>query len=480
MLHLRSFATTEYVIVNNGNYVSNSAILYKLNTKTGKLTKTAVLHTGGQGVRGVEADLAQVEQAVTGGAGCVFVFDDGSSDIAAFSKATSYKRVGKYFNSQLIAGSYGGSVALTPNSQFLYSSYSETGYIGAWKVNPDCTLTFIASYFDNYALGPIKVTANGKYLVNSSAQGWAALWAIDGTTGDLTSLNSVVFDLGACARTTYCFPFGLDITKDSKFAVFASSITNITHQYGIPVALTARISPSGLINPRIWVLKNSSDLRVNYFPFFSAAGYAGSGDLYFGVESAGQGYSPGVLTTRFTEHPMSFTVINATVIGPQVGNIAVTGTIMVIAQPPNQIGVFRIKKNGSLVVSEMCVDILRSTENWTWTLALVVWAQRQLVLGHRDLGVFPSTEVAPPNELPVHDFLCTYHFHSSDSRCFARLMTSSISEPLKCRAGLEEVVSSCRPLRVAAALRPAALRLFVVAAFFPAALRSAVIKPPDP
>ncbi len=318
MLPLWGLAATEYVIVNNGNFVSNSATLYKLNTKTGKLVKTAVLHTGGQGVHGVEADLAQVEEAVTQGAGCIFVFDDGSSDIAAFSKATSYIRVGKYLNSQLIAGSYGGTVALTPNGQFLYSSYSETGYIGAWKVNSDCTLTFIASYFDNYTLGPIKVTPNGKYLVNSSAQGWAALWAIDGTTGGLTSLDTVVFDMGACARTTYCFPFGLDITKDSKFAIFASSITNITRQYGIPVALTSLITSSGLANPRIWILKNSSDLRVNHFPFLSAAGYAGSGDLYFGVEDAGPGYGPGVLTTHFTESPMSFKVANATVVDPQV------------------------------------------------------------------------------------------------------------------------------------------------------------------
>jgi WD40 repeat protein len=347
-LPLRSFSATEYVIINNGNYISNSAILYKLNTRTGKLAKTAVLHTGGQGVFGAEADLSQIEQAATADAVCIFVFDDGSSDIAAFSKASSYERVGKYFNSKLIAGSYGGTVALTPDGQFLYSSYSQTGYIGAWKVNPDCTLTFIASFFDNYALGPIKVTPNGKYLVNSSAQGWAALWTIDGTTGGLTSLNTVGFETGACARTKRCFPFGLDITKDSKFVVFASYASNITRQNIIPVALTARITSSGLTNPRIWVLKNPSDLRVNYFPFFSAAGYAGSGYLYFGVESAGPGYSPGVLTTHFTESPMTFTVTNATVVDPQVGNIAVTGNVMVVAQPPNQIGVFRIQKDGSL------------------------------------------------------------------------------------------------------------------------------------
>jgi hypothetical protein len=48
VLYVPSFAATEYVVVNNGNYVSNSATLYRLNSKSGKLLKAAVLDTGGQ------------------------------------------------------------------------------------------------------------------------------------------------------------------------------------------------------------------------------------------------------------------------------------------------------------------------------------------------------------------------------------------------------------------------------------------------
>jgi hypothetical protein len=57
-----------------------------------------------------------------------------------------------------------------------------------------------------------------------------------------------------------------------------------------------------------------------------------------------------VLTTSFQEKPMKFTVTNATVAGPDVGNIGVTGSLMVVAQYPNQIQVFRIKKDGSLAL----------------------------------------------------------------------------------------------------------------------------------
>jgi hypothetical protein len=125
----------------------------------------------------------------------------------------------------------------------------------------------------------------------------------------------------------------------------------------VAVALTARITSAGPVNPRVWVLKNSSNLYAAMFPFFSAGGYAGSGDLYFGVSASGP---PGVLTTAFTEHPMSFKLKNATLVkAPDNldGNIAVTGNLMVIAEYPNQIGVFRIRKDGSLkLLSTKTID----------------------------------------------------------------------------------------------------------------------------
>jgi len=44
-------------------------------------------------------------------------------------------------------------------------------------------------------------------------------------------------------------------------------------------------------------------------------------------------------------------------VDPDVGNIAVTGNLVVVAQPPNQIGVFRIQKSGSLkLLSTTIID----------------------------------------------------------------------------------------------------------------------------
>jgi hypothetical protein len=345
---VQALGANEYVVVNNNDLAANTAILYRLNSTTGHLSKISVLHTGGQG-EGLAIDFSGVQQAVSADSSCIFVLDTGSSDIAAFSKVTGYKRVGSYFDPNLISGSLGDSVALSPNGRFLYVSYTNTGNLGAWGVRSDCTLTLLG--VTNVSAGPIKVTPNGMYLIGDGIE-----FSIDSGSGALTYLGSTHFSTGACAREHFCTPYGVDVTKDSKFVVFASFAPDIRRQNWIPVALTAQITSNGLVNPRVWGLKNYGSLRFNDFLFFSAAGYAGNGNLYFGVYSSGAN-TPGVLTTHFTESPMSFTVTNATLVDAQVANIAVTGNIMVIAEYPNQIGVFRIQKDGSLkLLSTTTID----------------------------------------------------------------------------------------------------------------------------
>ncbi|MGB6679444.1 MAG: hypothetical protein WBE44_22300 [Terriglobales bacterium] len=142
----------------------------------------------------------------------------------------------------------------------------------------------------------------------------------------------------------------------SALVVFASSSVDITHQHAITVALTARITSKGLTNLHSWPLGNPDNLAGASFPFFGAAGYAGSGGLYLGVQLGG-GYSPGVLTATFTERPLKVTVAAANVVDPAVADIAVTGDLMVIAQNPNQVSVFRIQKSGSLkLLSTTTID----------------------------------------------------------------------------------------------------------------------------
>jgi len=356
-----SLAATEYVVVNNNNPIANSVTLYRLNQKTGKLTQTAKLDTGGTAFNAFPTNFFQVQEAVGPDAACIFALDTGSSDIAAFSKTLGYKRVGRYFNQNLITGESGGSISLTPNGKFLYALYYETSNIGLWSVSQDCTLSLAAVYSENAAAGPIRVTHNGKYLILSGTVDAALLYSINQADGTLTSLGLVAFRGGPCSRETPgCATFGVDITRDSKYIIIASGAPNVTREYGIPVALTARITPSGFVNPRTWVLTRARNWDTNMFPFLSSAAYSGSGDMYFGSWHGDGTMNPGVLTVTFTEAPMGFRLKKASFIihGPlgYDGAIAVTGSLMIIAQYSDQICVFRIQKNGSLKLLSTTID----------------------------------------------------------------------------------------------------------------------------
>jgi len=354
LLSVPGLASSEYVLVNNNNSVANSAILYRLNTASGYLSKISVLKAGGLGVGAVGGDFSGVQQADSANARCLFVLNAGSSDVAAFSKATGYKRVGNYFDQNLISGADGDSIALSPNGQFLYASYTRTGNVGAWKVNSDCSLEFIARSGSLTGVGPLEVTPNGKYLL---ARGLGVTeFAIDKLTGNLTEIGITSFRTGACARQSACLPYGIQISKDNNLAVFASFALNARRDNQIPLMLTVQITSQGLINPTVRNLTIEKDLRFNVFPFLSVGAYDGNGTVYLGVTTGGVS-APGVLTANFTERPVHFVVTNATVAPPQVGNIAVTGNVMVIAEYPNQIGVFRIKKDGSLkLLSTTTID----------------------------------------------------------------------------------------------------------------------------
>lgn len=219
-------------------------------------------------------------------------------------------------------------------------------------MNADCSLSFIAAYSPGAAgAGALRVTPSGTHLVAS--YGGAELFAVDNNSGALTDIGSLQAG-NVCGQ---CGPMlGVDFTKDSRIAVFANTWATENHVY-VPVALPALVTPTGFKQVRVWSLRNSAELALNNVPFFGAGGYAGAGNLYFGM-SGGPGF-PGVLTANFTENPLEITVASATVINPASsdGAIASVGSLMVVAEYPSQIGVFSINPDGSLTeLSTTTVD----------------------------------------------------------------------------------------------------------------------------
>ena len=337
-------AATEYVITND-NAIPNTVTVYQLDATTGELTELAVLQTGGKG--DAEVDRTNTQQAITHNAGCIFVMDPGTGDIASFSKATHFAKVGNYSNA---AVGYSGSLALTPSDRFLYVSYSVSGNVGAWAVNPDCSLSFIAAYVPSAGMKPLtslKVSPNGAYLAVSIV---GELFAIDQSTGKLTDLGSL--QLQGCA---ICFVAGgIDFTKDSRVAVFGAFFQDQ------PGAIFTQVTAHGFHGVKGWPLRNSQGLVGAIVPFFSAAGYAGSGNLYFGLTNGSGRLPSAVFTANFVEQAQTVTLTNLTIINSPpyfyIGPIVATGDLMVIPQYPNQIGVYSINSDGSLTQLSLTTD----------------------------------------------------------------------------------------------------------------------------
>lgn len=341
-----AFGTTEYVIANDNNLNDNFLTIYKLDTVSGVLTQVASLPTGGRGLGGLFQNniYANIEQAVSPNADCIFALNAATSDIAVFSRAQRYSLIGNYSNSELNSSYDGGTLALAPNGKFLYASYSDSGNIALWTVNPDCSLAFVAAYSvaDIESPGTIRITPNGGGLIAASLLTFPAadLFEINPTAGTLSELGS----LQMC-QPGQCVIRGIDITRDSKLAVFAADFEN-NEGVSVPIVITTRITSRGLSLPHYTNLKNVTGVSGNNIPVLSAAAFAGNGSLFFGMTN-------GVVATYFSETPRTITFTNATLVMPAMSNgvIAVTGDTLLVAEYPNQIGVFSINTDGSLTPS---------------------------------------------------------------------------------------------------------------------------------
>jgi len=339
---LQALAATEYVIANDNGSLYNTLSVYELDTNTGVLTQAAFLATGGLGLGVQFQDQSNNQQAVSSNGACLFALNAGSSDIASFSRATHFTLVGNYSDPALIAGNDGG-ITVTPDGKFLYGSYGKSGNVGAWAINQDCSLTFVNSYTPSAGSvsGALKVAPNGNELIVAVGDR-GDTFSVNRTDGTLTDLGYLSFVGSACPIPS-CDLFAIDITKDSRVAIF-SSYYLLGNGTTAPIALAAQLTANGLAKPRGWTLQNSSFVNGNDSVFLGADGYAGSGNLYFGMGN-------GIITTNFTEKPLKISVMAATLIHSttNVGTtIAVTGNRLIQAWYPNEIFVYMINSDGSV------------------------------------------------------------------------------------------------------------------------------------
>lgn len=347
LLTSATFAATSYVVTNNDNPSGNSSTIYTLNTSNGQLSAFKTLNTGGVGNGG--GFFATVGTAISRDKKCIYVYDGGSSDIAAFA-TSNLAKVGNYSNAALNGAFPGGSMALTPNGAYLYATYGGSDNIGAWKRNADCSLTFIAAYTANSGVDTYSnliVDPSGKGLVVSVDDlGFLELFLIN-SNGTLKDVASTNLANTACSAVG-CFPTGLDITKgevlvagNAAFSAGVYSMQLVGHSpFFTNVSYTDQ-SSSGLCNGEV--------------PWLSSQAYStGSGPLYIAYSGfgTGSGCQMGELTANLSGTTVTQTKTNVlnTSIG-YGGMLQTTGTWMVYSEWFNQLQVFKINNDGSITAT---------------------------------------------------------------------------------------------------------------------------------
>jgi 6-phosphogluconolactonase (cycloisomerase 2 family) len=342
-----SLASTTYVVTNNDNPSGNSSSIYRLDTGDGALALVKMLNTGGVGNGG--GFFASVNNTVTRDATCIYVYDGGSSDIAAFA-VPSFNKVGNYSNPALNGAFPGGSMTLTPDGRFLYATYGGSANVGAWRRNADCSLTFIHAYVaesgtDTYS--NILVDPSGRGVVLSVDDlGFLEFGKINQTTGALSELDFTNLNNTPCANAGGCFPTGLDINEKGVLVVGNA----ILGAGMFSAQLTGR---SPYITNITYTDLTSSGLCNGEVPWFGADAYhTGSGAMYLGFSGFGAGCQSGVLTTSISGTTITSKKANqVTSASGYTGTIQSTGQWMVVSEWFNQLQVFKINNDGSITAT---------------------------------------------------------------------------------------------------------------------------------
>ena len=351
-----SFAQSPYYVLTNDEGTANTATVFNLNPGNGSLREVMTLDTGGSSYTG--GFFAAATQIITPGAKCVFVADGADpADIAAFSKATNYAKVGNYSDGQLSAGD---NMPMVVNSQgtLLYAAYAASFNLAVWTINSDCSLSLANVYSTTPFLGTLAITHDGKYLL--------ATYQIVNKVGSFTISGSSLTDNGA--KKAPADVSGMAITNDDKLVIMGTAY-NSSH----PSDLVTATLPA-FTNMQVWSLGPGYSAGS---VALSPAGAAGNGCVYIGNTGSGNANQSGVSGVKFTENPLAFTYVNIAV-SPLADYV---GSVQTIANTGNGGGVYAAETAGYVGVyaahNDCSVKLVKETAdpNSTSLFSLTSWVQ---------------------------------------------------------------------------------------------------------
>ena len=149
---------------------------------------------------------------------CVFLADGKGMDIASFLYP-SLAKVGNYTDSAVTNSRLG--IVLVAQGNYLFAAYngqtSQDGQIGVWRIEHGCALNLVNTYSSLFATFSMAVSPNGQALVISYETDFCVGSYGIGPGGVLTGPY-----LAELNTNNGYAPWGVDITADSKYAIFDS------------------------------------------------------------------------------------------------------------------------------------------------------------------------------------------------------------------------------------------------------------------
>ena len=312
-----------------------------------------MLKTGGTG-----NSFSMVEMAIAANQSCVFLADDTSNDIAAFtgpSRGDAFAKVGNYSNVGL---SVGGALAISKDGLALYSINSWSLNLSHWNINSDCSLSHVQDYVPLGSNGwggvGLALSPNGTFLLYSS-NGYIESFGIN-ADHSLTDNGPSYFDtFPQCASYT-CSPQVIAFTGNGSAIAVGNCCSD-----GQQFIFVANTSSTGVIsNQAVLTLPSQPQLYSPQSPVFDSA-CLNQQKCYLYVGMTGYNdlaYPGGVTVVAFDKNDISGAkVISAQQNAASFGTIGQLGNWILQAGFPNTLTAFPIDySNGRLGKGVVTID----------------------------------------------------------------------------------------------------------------------------
>jgi hypothetical protein len=351
-----SLAQSPYYVLTNDENTANTATVFNLNPSNGNMSLVTTLQTGGEAQTG--GFYAGVTQAISPGAACIFIADGGNgADIAAFSKATGYAKVGNYVDSQLY-GAANMPMIVNSTGTLLYAAYEFTSNLGVWTINPDCSLTIANIYATGPFLGSMTITHDGTTLLMT--------YEVVKIVGSYTISGSTLTN--SQGARTIADVSGIAVTNDDQVVIMGTAYSK-AHPSEIVTA-----SLPGFTNQTAWTVGPGYSAGSIVL---TAPAAAGNGCLYIGNTGDGSSGTAGVTGATFSENPLNLTYVNnvTSSLPTYVGNITTivgqgNGAGIYAAETAGYIGVYSASSDCSVKLVKESPD-----PNSTSLLSISGWVK---------------------------------------------------------------------------------------------------------